>query len=497
MSTTSMHERRAPLPGDVLAGKYRVESVLGQGGMGVVLGVRHVTLDEPLALKVLRPEAMMDGEAVARFLREARAAVRIKGEHVARVLDVGSLDNGMPYMAMERLEGIDLSALVEQHGWLPCQTAVDYVLQACEALAEAHALGIVHRDVKPSNLFLTTKVDGTPCVKVLDFGISKATNPVDATRPDFGMTQTQTVMGSPQYMAPEQMRSSRRVDGRTDIWAIGTIMHELLTGQPPFSARTMPELFAMILQDPAPSLRSKRPDVPEGLDAVVARCLQKQPEARPENIHELAVLLAPFGTPLSQGAPERIARLTRHLAFGSSPRLPPVPTPDQSGPSAPALAHAHTTEVGVPREVAARTRLQPSVRTGIVVGVAFAALLVTGVLLGASALRARSRSATSEPAVVTSAVVASGTSELPPAPTDSAPTATSALSPTAPATATSTSPATEGSQHKVPDVRPVGAARPPASALPSATARVSAAASTPPPKPPVAPPAGIASSRYD
>src|SRR5213076_2081530 len=146
---------------------------------------------------------------------------------------------------------------------LPVATAVDYVLQACEALAEAHAVGIVHRDVKPSNLFLTTRLDGSPCVKVLDFGISKAMHQLDATQPDFGMTRTQSVLGSPQYMAPEQMRSSRRVDGRTDIWAVGTILHELLTGESPFVAATMPELFAMILTDPTPSLRAKRPEVPE------------------------------------------------------------------------------------------------------------------------------------------------------------------------------------------------------------------------------------------
>src|SRR5690606_18497553 len=129
---------------------------------------------------------------------------------------------------------------------LPVSEAVDYVLQACEALAEAHGIGIVHRDVKPSNLFLTNRADGTPCIKVLDFGISKSIGNQVAGVPDAGLTQTQAVLGSPRYMAPEQMRSSRRVDGRTDIWALGTTLHELLTGRPPFDAKTMPELFAMI-----------------------------------------------------------------------------------------------------------------------------------------------------------------------------------------------------------------------------------------------------------
>ena len=340
-------------PGVVIAGKYRIERVLGEGGMGYVLGARNLALDEPVAIKVLKHDAVSSAEAVARFFREARASVRMKGEHVAKVLDVGELDDGTPYMLMELLEGTDLQALVERDGPLPLSTVVDYVLQTCEALAEAHALGIVHRDIKPSNLFLTTGVDGSPCIKVLDFGISKATNAIDATRPDFGLTETQTVMGSPQYMAPEQMRSSRRVDARTDIWALGTIVHELLTGAPPFTAMSMPELFAMILQDPAPSLLVRRPEVPPELDAIVSRCLEKSPDARPATVHELARLLAPFASSASVGAADRVARVGKSVAITSerniaaiqklqesSPRIMMPSTPRSAGSEVPAFAVA-------------------------------------------------------------------------------------------------------------------------------------------------------------
>lgn len=390
-------------PGDVIAGKYLVESILGEGGMGVVLGARNIKLDEPVAIKVLKPEAASDADAVARFFREARAAVRMKGAHVAKVLDVGTLDDGTPYMLMERLEGADLSTVIERGELMAVETAIDYVLQTCEALAEAHALGIVHRDIKPSNLFLTTGVDGSPCIKVLDFGISKATSAIDATRPDFGLTQTQTVMGSPQYMAPEQMRSSRRVDARTDIWGLGTILHELLTGAPPFVASSMPELFAMILQDPAPHVRAQRGDVPADVDAIVLRCLEKAPDARPATVHQLAGLLAPFASALSAGVAERVARVGRTTAVttdrnialmerarDSSPDLvrPGTGTLVSAGapaahassspavaPSAPELAHAHTMPVGAASLSAGARR---SNRSTVVAVVAVIATLVIG-----------------------------------------------------------------------------------------------------------------------
>jgi eukaryotic-like serine/threonine-protein kinase len=303
--------------GEILAGKYRVERVLGVGGMGVVVAALHLQLDERVAIKFLLPEALTNAEAVARFAREARAAVKIKSQHVARVIDVGTLETGAPYMVMEFLKGQDLSNHLRQSGALPIADAVDFVLQACEALAEAHALGIVHRDLKPANLFLTTLADGSPCVKVLDFGISKVTNP-GASGPDLGMTKTQAVMGSPLYMSPEQMASSRDVDGRADIWAIGTILYELVTGRVPFNADTMPQLCAMILQHPPDPPRSLRPDVPDGLTQVMLRCLEKDRTRRFANVAELAAALAPFGSRAAARSAERVSRVLSAAGISSS-----------------------------------------------------------------------------------------------------------------------------------------------------------------------------------
>lgn len=292
--------------GVVLAGKFRIERVLGRGGMGVVVAAHHLQLDERVALKFLLPEALGNAEAVQRFAREARAAVKIKSEHVARVTDVGTLDNGSPYMVMEYLKGTDLGDLVASQGALPIVDAVEFVLQACEAVAEAHAIGIVHRDLKPSNLFLTRRADGSPCIKVLDFGISKVTTGRDS---EMGMTKTAMVMGSPLYMSPEQMASARDVDARTDIWAVGAILHELVTGSVPFMADTMPQLCAKILQEEPVSMCDVRPDAPLGLQAVVQRSLQKRPADRYPTVAELAADLLPYAPRGGRISVERIAKV--------------------------------------------------------------------------------------------------------------------------------------------------------------------------------------------
>src|SRR5581483_9981572 len=215
-------------PGSILLGKYRVEGMLGQGGMGVVLKVTHLGLSEELAIKVLLPGAATNPEVTARFLREAQSAVRLRGEHVGRVSDVGMLPEGLPFMVMEFLRGVDLCGELARRTTLPVGEAVDYTLHACEALAEAHTLGIIHRDIKPANLFLTTRPDGTPLIKVLDFGISKASGL------DSMATRTEMVMGTPGYMSPEQMKTAKDVDARTDIWALGIVLYECLTGKRPF-----------------------------------------------------------------------------------------------------------------------------------------------------------------------------------------------------------------------------------------------------------------------
>jgi serine/threonine-protein kinase len=306
--------------GDILAGKYRVERVLGIGGMGVVVAAHHIHLDEKVALKFLLPEALGNYEAVARFAREARAAVKIKSEHVARVIDVGHLENGAPYMVMEYLEGTDLAAWLEERGVMLPEQAVEFVLQACEAIAEAHVLGIVHRDLKPANLFCIRRADGRLSVKVLDFGISKITAKQGGTRRDVSTTRANALVGSPLYMSPEQMQTSKRVDARTDIWSLGIILFELLSGRVPFEGEVVTDLAIKIAMAVPLSLRDLRPEVPVGLERVVLRCLEKEPRRRFQNVGDLATALGNFGPKRAKVSVERILGVMQAaLASGEPP----------------------------------------------------------------------------------------------------------------------------------------------------------------------------------
>jgi tRNA A-37 threonylcarbamoyl transferase component Bud32 len=303
-----------PAPGDVLSEKYRIEQVIGMGGMGVVLAARHITLGQRLAVKVLRPELARHPEASERFLREARACTNLRSEHVARVLDVGTLANGAPYMVMEFLDGRDLHELGRSGAPLPIAESVAYMLQAAEALAEAHGMGIVHRDLKPANLFLTTSADGSPLVKVLDFGISKATTPGER-----GITSTDAVLGSPGYMAPEQIRSAKSVDQRADIWGLGVSLYELLTGAPPFDGASVAAVSVQIVMETPKLAHELRPDVPEALSQVVARCLEKDPAKRYANMAELAEAILPFAPAGSEEAVERVRRILRgSVVYGAT-----------------------------------------------------------------------------------------------------------------------------------------------------------------------------------
>ena len=324
-------EQDSPLAGTVLAGKYQVERVLGRGGMGVVVAARHLQLGQRVALKFLLAEAVAIPEAVERFLREARAVVQIQSEHVARVSDVGTLDSGAPYIVMEYLDGADLAAVLRARGSLSQSAAVDYVLQACQAIAEAHALGIVHRDLKPANLFLTRRADGSPLVKVLDFGIAKATQLDPNAAEAASMTRTSAVMGSPLYLSPEQIRSSRRVDARTDVWALGVVLHELLTGSTIYEATSTSELLAMIVADPPRPLRSILPTAPPELEAVILRCLEKEPACRFATVAEFAAALQHFGSADARVSAARIARI---LAAATDARGPGHP-PESDSPSDP------------------------------------------------------------------------------------------------------------------------------------------------------------------
>jgi serine/threonine-protein kinase len=315
--------------GDIVNSKYRVEHVLGEGGMGIVVAARHLELGELYAIKVMKREAL-GGDAFAerRFIGEARAAARLKGEHVARVHDIGRLDTGELYMVMEYLKGTDLKKVVRERGPLPVQEAVTYVLQTCEAIAEAHALDIIHRDIKPHNLFL---VEGGSSIKVLDFGISKQPT---VEGPDF--TGTNMMLGTLSYMSPEQMEQSKRVDARSDVWSIGVVLYELVTGEVPFPGQGVFEIFRQVSKgDPTPPSQ-RQPGLPTAVDAVVARCLQRDPAQRFGSVNELARALrslivpssARAGSPIApspEGAGRPIARLpVSAAAVFSVDSTPPV-----------------------------------------------------------------------------------------------------------------------------------------------------------------------------
>ena len=303
--------------GEVVSGKFRIERVLGQGGMGVVVAAKHLQLDETVALKFLRAHASSDPDALARFAREARAAAKLKSEHVARVLDAGIADDGTPYIVMEYLEGRTLGRVLEDQGRLDVATAAEYAIQTCEGLAEAHARGIVHRDIKPENLFLVERSQGWRVLKILDFGISK----FDVARgaPDANIA-TQSMMGSPCYMSPEQLRSTATVDHRTDIWSLGATLFELIAGGTAYRAgQSLPQLIAAILEQPTPRLVDIWPDVPAELSAVVARCMTKDREERFGSAAELALALLPFAPKRVRANVERAIAVTQSAAPSSRP----------------------------------------------------------------------------------------------------------------------------------------------------------------------------------
>jgi serine/threonine protein kinase len=305
-----------PNVGQLVGGKYRIERLLGKGAMGAVFVAHHELLQQRVALKVMLPEVATSEQAAARFLNEARAAAKVEGDHVARVLDIGQLEDGAPFIALELLEGSDFTGVLGTGGPLSPDEAVDYVLQALEALAQAHALGIVHRDLKPANLFLAQRRDGTKIVKVLDFGISKAVEPAGTGLAKV-VTQSSSLLGSPMYMAPEQVRNARTVDPRADIWAMGVILFELLAGRPPWDGETVAGVFAAILEKAPPPMRTFCPDIPEGLELVVARCLARDPSDRFDTVAELASALAPFAPPHARTSVARIAR-----SIAQAPRTP-------------------------------------------------------------------------------------------------------------------------------------------------------------------------------
>jgi serine/threonine-protein kinase len=420
-------------PGDVLAGKYRVERVLGSGGMGYVVAARHLQLDQLVAMKFLRRNGpgLDETEATGRFLREAKAVVRLRDEHVAKVFDVGTLETGEPYIVMEYLDGCDLSALAKQRGHIPVSEAVEYVMQACEALAEAHSLGIVHRDVKLANLFVTRGHAGSPLVKVLDFGISKM-NPFGES--DHEMTRTASMLGSPRFMSPEQMRDPRNVDARSDIWSLGVVLYRLVAGKPPFEADTLGRLLSMVMHENPDSLAAICDPalLPPGFSETVQHCLEKDPNGRFSNIAELAYALVPFAVDptRARGAADRIAAT---LSVAQMPRALEIPGLGASGMVPVAHASSHSGPPGANDTGTAAPwagthggrRIDPTHARLVWAAVALLAMLVAGgVFAKVRSERAAAAAAATAAPHDTSATGVAGISGAPALPADDAPPGT-------------------------------------------------------------------------
>jgi len=278
---------------ELFAGRYRIESVLGTGGMGIVYAATHVELHLPVALKIINPRLADNAEVQARFAREARASALLSSPHTLRIHDAGNLGTRHCFVVMERLEGTNLDDLLRSKGPLAIESAVDYVLQACSGLAEAHALGLVHRDVKPENLFLASYCHASPIIKVMDFGIARwITSEPQSVR----LTNPRSSLGSPCYQSPEQMANATDVDDRTDIWSLGVVLFELLTGGCPFEADTIQETCWRVLQGTRPSLSTFRPEVDPGIARVVDRCLELDRSKRFSSVRQLAAALRPYAT---------------------------------------------------------------------------------------------------------------------------------------------------------------------------------------------------------
>ena len=469
-----------PGPGDTILGKYRIEAVIGQGGMGIVMGAVDLSLGRNVAIKFLAPERATRPGAAMRFLREARSAAMIQSEHVVRVYEVSTLPNGAPFIVMEHLRGNDLAYVLKSRGPLSVAEACDILLQACEALGEAHMRGIVHRDLKPQNLFYTQAPDGSPLVKVLDFGISKVAD--DGTEPS--LTATDTVMGTPLYMSPEQVRSLKNVDARSDIWALGSILFELLTCAPIYQAPSASALCAMIAMDPPTPLRARRGDAPPALEQIILRCLHKDPNGRFPDVASLAEVLAPFASDHGRVSAMRIQRVMRASPSNPGPTwqsaAPPVlglastvgDGPRMSYPSGP-----NPTTQSSWQRVSGAGPAPTSQRSssGIVVAVLglFAGLLVLGSALGGGWWLMKQRAAAAAAAELTdaSAVTPAATT----APTV-APTSTPTQVPTATAAPLATTQTPSAQTGPTPAAKDAGA---PAPAAKDAGAPVAPVAPTP------------------
>jgi len=446
-----MRATALPAPGDLFLGKYRLEQQLGKGGMGIVYAARHELLGQRVAVKFVLPAMASDSTIVERFLNEARAAARIESDHVAQVLDVGLVDDALPYMVLELLDGDDLEVVLEKRGPLPVAEVADHLLQAIEALAHAHVLGIVHRDLKPANLFLARRRDGTARVKVLDFGIAKM---MAQSAGASNITKTSAVFGSPLYMSPEQLRDSKNVDHRCDIWALGVIAYELLTGHPPFMGDNPVALFAAIQSSAPPSMRALRADgaVSSELEAVVLRCLRRDECERHASVTELAAALAPFGTAHGRRALENAQRilplagaaeLQRQVATVALPpsSSPAIASPGRivTGPHVGGEAASAFANTAVPWTtptaggLSTQSTQAPRSRAPFVAGGVFGLLGLVGLLAGGYAMTHRRAGDVGPASSTPPEATATSTSAVIAAPSSSAASAPPSASSAAPA----------------------------------------------------------------
>jgi eukaryotic-like serine/threonine-protein kinase len=318
-SSVLRSEEHPWLPADhaPFAGKYTVERILGQGGMGTVFEARHIRLEQRVAIKVLGSALREYPELVQRFEREARACGSLSSAHAVRIFDIDATDDGTPFIVMEFLAGRDLAQVVERDGPQAVSRSVRWLVEACDAIAEAHRLGIIHRDLKPSNLFLS-EVEGRLVVKVLDFGIAKR-----VTSTDSSITQALCPLGTPQYMSPEQVRCAKDVDVRTDVWSLGVTLYELVTGRTPYPEESASACIAAIAADPVPDPRGIRPDLDDAFVEVLMRALAKQAKDRYQSIEELVSALAPFANAdEDQEMVSTVARAIRSMPEG--PALTPI-----------------------------------------------------------------------------------------------------------------------------------------------------------------------------
>ena len=364
---------RAPLalpPGTTIADKYRVDKELGRGGFGIVLRATHLTLDVPVAIKVLTeapgtPEEW--AEDAERFRREAQATAALRGENIVRILDVDALPSGCPYMVMEYLEGETLHTTIHTKGPLPIPDAVDHALQILAALGEAHAAGIVHRDLKPANVLITKGKGNIPVIKVLDFGVSKV-GAADATK---AITRTGAVIGTVIYMSPEQMVDAKRVDARTDLWSVGVMLYEMLTKHTPFGPPNAPTLVTTTMTQPPTPLGRFRRDIPPELEHAIGRALEKRPERRFQTAGELAEALAFFGSPRSAEAVEALRHTPPPRGHAAPPGSPEAG--DRRSSRAPgATAKKSKRPPGAPR----RKKAESSVLSIVLLGLGFVVALL-------------------------------------------------------------------------------------------------------------------------